>query len=379
MQAISARAPTRPAAASSSAASGSTAGTRPTATCLRPAPRRAATAARQQSPLQRLPLLARQRPQTAPMGNALKASMRPAGGSAGAGAVLSLEEQDKLCEDMAAFLRQDLLHLFDDQGIDASKYDDAVNFEDPITKYDSVQGYLFNIAMLRRVFSPTFILHDVRRTGALQLTFRWTMSMCLSAAKSSPLQKVFDPKLTFTGTSIMGINPETGRFNSHKDTWDAVQQQGFFSLEAFAHMLSQVMDLRRGPETVTPAGSGASSSSSSSAVAASGGQYDVLLKRRRYEVRRYITLPPTAATLPGGSAGASGAAGTAGGVYAAVEFGGASSVEAAQQAEQALRCALMEESEQPAGGGWLVPGPQSVPELLRKNEVLIPLASFTLW
>lgn len=38
------------------------------------------------------------------------------------------------------FLREDLTHLFDDQGIDQTAYDDKVNFEDPITRYSSVQG-----------------------------------------------------------------------------------------------------------------------------------------------------------------------------------------------------------------------------------------------
>lgn len=42
---------------------------------------------------------------------------------------------------------------------------------------------MFNIAMLRRVFSPTFTLHDIRRTGPLELTTRWTMTMCLSLAR----------------------------------------------------------------------------------------------------------------------------------------------------------------------------------------------------
>lgn len=134
---------------------------------------------------------------------------------------------------MAAFLRDDLPHLFDDQGIDASKYDEKVGrvagepaphalppcqaragsgsaglpaghqlamrscavacpignltadaatilgrcaqvvFEDPITYYSSIQGYLFNIAFLKKVFQPTFVLHDVRRTGPLELTTRW--------------------------------------------------------------------------------------------------------------------------------------------------------------------------------------------------------------
>lgn len=54
-------------------------------------------------------------------------------------------------QERTEFLREDLKHLFDDQGIDATSYDSQVRFEDPITKYASIQGYLFNIQMLRRV------------------------------------------------------------------------------------------------------------------------------------------------------------------------------------------------------------------------------------
>lgn len=43
-------------------------------------------------------------------------------------------------QELAAFLRADLPHLFDDQGIDASKYDEAVVFEDPITYYTNIKG-----------------------------------------------------------------------------------------------------------------------------------------------------------------------------------------------------------------------------------------------
>jgi hypothetical protein len=38
------------------------------------------------------------------------------------------------------FLKDDLQHLFDDQGIDKSQYDDVVEFRDPITKYDNASG-----------------------------------------------------------------------------------------------------------------------------------------------------------------------------------------------------------------------------------------------
>jgi hypothetical protein len=39
---------------------------------------------------------------------------------------------------------------------------------------------MFNIAMLKRVFAPTFILHDLRQTGEHEITTRWTMEVCES-------------------------------------------------------------------------------------------------------------------------------------------------------------------------------------------------------
>ena len=54
---------------------------------------------------------------------------------------------------------------------------------DPLTKYDDAKGYMFNIAMLKRVFSPKFYLHDIRQTGEHEATTRWTMvrSECTTA------------------------------------------------------------------------------------------------------------------------------------------------------------------------------------------------------
>ena len=214
----------------------------------------------------------------------------------------------------------------------------------------SPAGYLFNIAFLRRVFTPTFTLHDVRRSGPLEVTTRWAMSMSLSFARGTPLGRVWDPTLTFTGTSIMAINPQTGgwvaeavqqrgvgrggaggwawwvqargccgsvgmwregacpaasscaprgmsgprstpiccapapllalpsslprpcagRFCRHVDTWDAIQQQRYFSLEAFAHMLQQVRSPGF-PCALRPAVCARAAGSSSFGTAATGG------------------------------------------------------------------------------------------------------------
>lgn len=171
-------------------------------------------------------------------------------------------------QDMIEFLKEDLQHLFDDQGIDASKYDDVVEFLDPITKYDSLKGYLFNIQMLRYVFDPDYVMHDVQQTGPWEVTTRWTMSMVFTPLSKGPLGKWWSPRLLFTGVSIMGINPQTRRFNRHVDYWDAISDQNYFSVEGFQHVLQQLLQLYRTPQLETP-------------------RYTVLRKTKDYEIRRY--------------------------------------------------------------------------------------------
>jgi hypothetical protein len=43
------------------------------------------------------------------------------------------------------FLRKDLEHLFDERGIDKSAYEEKVKFRDPLTRYNSVSGFAFNL------------------------------------------------------------------------------------------------------------------------------------------------------------------------------------------------------------------------------------------
>lgn len=66
-------------------------------------------------------------------------------------------------ERLVDFLYEDLPHLFDDQGIDPTAYDEHVKFRDPITKHDSISGYLFNISLLKMLFNPLFQLHWVKQ------------------------------------------------------------------------------------------------------------------------------------------------------------------------------------------------------------------------
>lgn len=155
-------------------------------------------------------------------------------------------------------------------GIDESRYSKNVIFEDPITKHNNLQGYLKNIRFLRYVFDPSFTLLDVRQTGALEITTRWSMTMRPTFPKLIPgLQRYWNPVLIFTGTSILEIEPKTGAFTSHKDTWDAVENQRYFSVEAFRHVLSQLCNVQHAP------------------IGLESPPYSVLLKRADYEVRQY--------------------------------------------------------------------------------------------
>ena len=45
-----------------------------------------------------------------------------------------------LSQDRMDFLRRDLVHLFDEQGIDKNSYEEVVEFVDPITSYRRLSG-----------------------------------------------------------------------------------------------------------------------------------------------------------------------------------------------------------------------------------------------
>ncbi|KAL3745063.1 hypothetical protein ACJRO7_014211 [Eucalyptus globulus] len=163
-------------------------------------------------------------------------------------------------ERLVRFLYDDLPHLFDDQGIDRTAYDERVKFRDPITKHDTISGYLFNIAFLKTVFRPDFQLHWAKQTGPYEITTRWTMVM-----KFMPLP--WKPELVFTGTSIMGVNPETVKFCSHVDYWDSIKENEYFSLEGLRDVFRQLQYYKT-PELQSPI-------------------YQILKRTGKYEVRKY--------------------------------------------------------------------------------------------
>ncbi|KAK2630723.1 hypothetical protein QOZ80_6AG0544140 [Eleusine coracana subsp. coracana] len=174
----------------------------------------------------------------------------------GRGEGLSPAEAERLAE----FLRADLPHLFDDLGIDRTAYDDRVRFRDPITRHDTIDGYLFNIRLLKLLFRPDFYLHSVKQTGPYELTTRWTMVMKFMLLP-------WKPELVFTGLSIMGVNPQNLKFNSHVDLWDSIQNNEYFSFEGLSDVFKQLR-IYKTPEIETP-------------------KYLILKKTANYEIRSY--------------------------------------------------------------------------------------------
>lgn len=89
------------------------------------------------------------------------------------------------------FLFEDLRHLFDEQGIDRTAYDEHVRFRDPITKHDTISGYLFNISLLRELFRPEFFLHWVKQVWftsislVLRSIFHYSLVLFRSSMKSA--------------------------------------------------------------------------------------------------------------------------------------------------------------------------------------------------
>lgn len=72
-------------------------------------------------------------------------------------------------------------------------------------------------------------------------------------AKALGLSRFWDPVITFTGTSTYGFNPSNGRINRHIDTWDSIQNQQYFSFEAFGDFFRQLLQPYKTPALGTPA------------------------------------------------------------------------------------------------------------------------------
>eukprot|EP00958_Prasinococcus_capsulatus_P027262 scaffold5337_cov411-Prasinococcus_capsulatus_cf.AAC.9 len=205
-------------------------------------------------------------------------------GSASGSNTPSLESQSQpgMLAELADFLRSrvtvtvqgDLPHLFDDIGIDTSKYADSVEFVDPITKYESIGGYLFNIQMLRRLFRPIFQLHDVYQTAENELTTRWTMTM------KHGNWEVHKARYGLEGITCFLVWSKRSVLVAPVDRWDSVDDNSYFSVEALQDLVKQLFQIYATPDLETP-------------------KYTVLQRNAEFEVRQYEPFLVAETNMPG--------------------------------------------------------------------------------
>jgi hypothetical protein len=74
-------------------------------------------------------------------------------------------------------------------------------------------GYQFNVQFLRYFLAPVYEVHEVRQAGDNDILVKWSWTMNFWWNRYNPLKFIWDPRLVFSGISILGYNPNTGCFH----------------------------------------------------------------------------------------------------------------------------------------------------------------------
>ncbi|KAK9824687.1 hypothetical protein WJX72_012392 [[Myrmecia] bisecta] len=192
----------------------------------------------------------------------------------------SEQQNQALLEETQQFLEAELQRIFSSGQITRERYMSSFTFEDPVSRYGDLNGFMTNIRLLRTLFDIRFDLHKSAINKPMEIVTRWTMTMKVKAAP-------WRPALTFTGRSYYGVNLSTGKLTYQKDMWDAVADNRFLSVEGVAHVVQQLTSLQTTPSLDTP-------------------PYTVLKKTREYEIRKYKPYLVAETDMPSGSGPAAG-------------------------------------------------------------------------
>ncbi|KAG1660083.1 hypothetical protein FOA52_011149 [Chlamydomonas sp. UWO 241] len=190
------------------------------------------------------------------------------------------ERRKYVMEEARSFLEQDLVKIFASGEPTRARYSPTIRFEDPITSYNDLDGYTFNMKLLKSLFNIDFKLHSMEVTGDDAVTARWTMNMEMWLLP-------WKPNLLFTGRTFYKVDLPSGLITSHIDVWDALRHNRFLSVEAVQHVLRMFMQVQLKP-------------------AIESHKYDVLLKFKDHEIRNYPPYIVAETDQPTGSGPASG-------------------------------------------------------------------------
>lgn len=71
-------------------------------------------------------------------------------------------------------------------------------------------GYQLNVLFLKNFLAPIYEVHEVRQVGAHEILVKWSWTMNFWWNRFNPFRSVWDPRLAFSGLTVLGYNPDTG-------------------------------------------------------------------------------------------------------------------------------------------------------------------------
>lgn len=173
-----------------------------------------------------------------------------------------------------SFLKEHLPSMFSHGDMTLSRYDPQILFQDPIVRLQGRSAYAANVQLLRALFSIDFVLHQTEQRQPNGIITWWTMTL-------RPRFILWRPTLTLTGQSLYSVDPASGLITSHMDTWDSLDDNEYFSMEAFGTLLRGFFNARQTPSLEGP-------------------KYTVL-KASDYQIRRYDPYLVAEIAMPSGS------------------------------------------------------------------------------
>lgn len=180
---------------------------------------------------------------------------------------------------VVSFLDEELKQMFAHGDITASRYDPQISFEDPVVRLKGRSAYAANLRLLRALFDIDFVLHQTQKREPNGIVTWWTMAL-------KPRFILWQPVLTLTGQSQYTVDPSSGLITSHTDTWDSLEDNSYFSMEALALLLRGLLNARQ-------------------TSSLDGPKYTVL-RAADYQVRRYDPYLVAEVAMPSGSGAAAG-------------------------------------------------------------------------
>lgn len=84
-------------------------------------------------------------------------------------------------------------------------------FSSIVHRLNSCTGYQFVVQFLRFFLAPIYEIHEVRQIGDQEILVKWSWTMNFWWNRYNPLKIFWDPRLAFTGTTVLGYDKTSGK------------------------------------------------------------------------------------------------------------------------------------------------------------------------